>query len=66
MRAGTAGSLGHEAGLDLKEVSELLGHSSIAITADIYPHLRQPLHDANAEKIVALIKRPGEAKETGS
>ena len=27
------------AGVDLKVISELLGHSSIAVTSDVYAHL---------------------------
>lgn len=27
------------AGIDLKVISELLGHSSIAVTSDVYAHL---------------------------
>lgn len=30
-----------ELGYDLKDISELLGHSSIAITGDIYTHMRE-------------------------
>lgn len=30
-----------ESGIHLKTVSELLGHASIAITADIYGHLSE-------------------------
>ncbi len=29
-----------EAGVDLKEVAEQLGHSSISVTADVYSHVR--------------------------
>jgi len=38
----TAASLMIASGVPLKEVSEALGHSSIAITADVYGHLLAP------------------------
>jgi len=62
----TAASLAIEAGVDLKAVSDQLGHSAIAITADTYAHVRRAVQDANAEKIVALLSAHTAAKETGS
>ena len=38
----TAASLMLSRGVSIKEVSEALGHSSIAITADVYGHLLEP------------------------
>jgi integrase len=62
----TAATLAKEAGLDIKDTSARLGHSTTAITADIYTHVRQAVDDENAEKIAALIEPPEQAKETGS
>jgi integrase len=44
-----------EAGVPLKVVSERLGHSSIAITGDIYSHVRPEIHQAAADKVAGLI-----------
>jgi integrase len=61
----TAATLGLEAGLDIKIVSDQLGHSTTQITQDLYTHVRQALHDAAAEQVVALL--PSRTKrETGS
>ncbi len=55
----TAASLGLEAGLDIKVVSDQLGHSTTRITHDLYQHVRQAVHDDAAEKVVALLpERP--------
>jgi len=37
----TAATLGLESGVDLKTVSDQLGHSGIGITADLYTHVRR-------------------------
>jgi integrase len=42
----TAASLMIACGVPLKQVSEALGHSSIAITADVYGHLLSPSNAA--------------------
>jgi integrase len=61
----TAASLGLEAGVDIKLVSEQLGHSTTRITQDLYTHVRRELHDDAAERIVSLL--PERRKdETGS
>jgi len=39
------------AGVDLKLVSERLGHATIAVTADLYLHPDQTMHEAAAQKI---------------
>jgi site-specific recombinase XerD len=36
------------AGTDLKTVSTSLGHSTIAITANVYAHVTESLHRENA------------------
>jgi len=45
------------AGVDLKVVSELLGHSSIAITADIYAHVLPKQQQEVVNKMDDLFKR---------
>ncbi|HEY3688128.1 MAG TPA: site-specific integrase [Streptosporangiaceae bacterium] len=63
----TAASLGLEAGLDIKIVSDQLGHSTTRITSDLYTHVRRAVASDAAEKIVALLPE-GAAKtqDTGS
>ena len=45
------------AGVDLKTTSEMLGHSSIAITADIYSHVLPQVQQAAAEAVGQLMRR---------
>jgi len=40
---------GLEEGLETKIVSEILGHASVATTADIYSHVTPTMHDQAAE-----------------
>jgi integrase len=51
----TAATLALEAGVDVKVVSAQLGHSTTAITADIYQHVRRARADDAAEKVAALL-----------
>jgi integrase len=44
--------------VDLKVVSELLGHSSIAITADIYAHVLPEMQQEIVNKMDDLFKPP--------
>lgn len=44
------------AGVDLKTTSEMLGHSSIAITADIYSHVLPQMQKAAAEAVGQLLR----------
>lgn len=44
-------------GVDLKVPSDLLGHSTIGITADLYTHVAQRLHRDAAEKLDTLLQR---------
>ncbi|MDD3852758.1 MAG: site-specific integrase, partial [Syntrophomonadaceae bacterium] len=44
-----------EQGVDLETVSTMLGHNSLAITADIYTHVRQEIQAAAANKINAAL-----------
>lgn len=47
-------------GVDLKVTSELLGHSTIGITADLYTHVSEKLHRDAATRLENLLKpRPG-------
>jgi len=45
------------AGVDLKTTSEMLGHSTIAITADIYSHVPPKVQQAAAEAVGQLVTR---------
>jgi integrase len=45
------------AGVDLKVVSEMLGHSSVAITADIYAHVLPEQQQEIVDKMDDLFKR---------
>lgn len=45
------------AGIHLKVVSERLGHSKIGITADLYSHVAEDVHEAAAAKLDAILKR---------
>ena len=51
----TNATLALEAGIDLKVVSERLGHSTTAITADIYTHVTPTVAQAAAERIADLL-----------
>lgn len=41
----------YEAGIEDKDAQELMGHSTIAVTRDIYTHIRQRQKDATAKKL---------------
>jgi integrase len=62
----TAASLMFDADVNVKIVQEVLGHSTSAITRDIYTHVRRKKHQDAAEKTVALLPGAGSARETGS
>ncbi|WP_260729937.1 tyrosine-type recombinase/integrase [Dactylosporangium roseum] len=67
LRHGTA-SLAHSAGADLKTIQGLLGHSTIALTADVYanvlPAVQRTEAEATARLILGVADRPSE--RTGS
>jgi integrase len=50
-----AASLAHEAGADLKTVQDLLGHSSIVVTADTYTSVLPDAQRRCADSTVALV-----------
>jgi hypothetical protein len=54
LRHGTA-SLSHQAGADLKDIQELLGHSSILVTADTYTSVLPPKQRRVAEATAHLV-----------
>ena len=53
----TNASLALDAGVDLKVVSERLGHSQIAITADLYTHVNSGPDRAAADQIARALRR---------
>ena len=54
-----AASLALSAGVDLKVVQEMLGHSSIVLTADTYTSVLPDVAHAAAEKVATLIIQAG-------
>ena len=60
-----AASLGLEAGLDVKVVSDRLGRSTTRITQDLYPHVRYEVHAAAAAQIVDLLRPQRSAEGAG-
>ncbi|WP_233624581.1 tyrosine-type recombinase/integrase [Actinoplanes sp. ATCC 53533] len=61
LRHGTA-SLAHSAGADLKTIQDLLGHSTVALTADVYtnvlPAAQRKEAEATARLILGVADRP--------
>jgi integrase len=51
----SAASLLAAQGVPLKDVSELLGHSSVRITADVYQHLFEPARREVADKMADAL-----------
>ena len=54
-----AATLALAAGVDLRTVQDMLGHSSIVLTADTYTSVLPEVARAAAEKVAALILRAG-------
>jgi integrase len=51
----TWATLAFEAGVPMKVVSEILGHASIAVTANIYSHVSPTMQSDAADRVAALI-----------
>lgn len=51
----TAATLALEAGIDVKIVSERMGHSKTGFTRDRYQHVRRPVLDEASATVVALL-----------
>jgi integrase len=51
----TAASLALEAGVAMKVVSDQLGHSTTAITSDLYTHVYKVVRDDAADRVAALL-----------
>ncbi|MEV0368394.1 tyrosine-type recombinase/integrase [Streptomyces sp. NPDC050636] len=58
-----AATLAHAAGADLKDIQEMVGHSSITITADTYTSLFPEADRAIAEAAARLVPRARAASE---
>ncbi|WP_411072204.1 tyrosine-type recombinase/integrase [Streptomyces sp. cmx-4-25] len=58
-----AATLIHAAGADLKDIQEMLGHSSITITADTYTSLLPEADLAIAEAAARLVRRARAARD---
>ncbi len=54
----TAASIALESGIDIKVVSDQLGHSTTRITHDLYQHVVRRLHDEAAERVAASVDLP--------
>jgi integrase len=59
-------SLALEAGVEMKVVSERLGHSQISVTADLYTHVSDPVGRAAADKIAGVLKPTSETVPSAS
>jgi integrase len=63
----TAATLALEAGVDIKVVSERMGHSNTSITQNLYQHVRRAVHDKAVEAVIQLLpERKRAADRTGS
>ncbi len=62
----TNASLALAAGVDMKVVSERLGHSQISVTADLYTHVNQGVGRDAANRIAGVLKPPARALPTAS
>jgi len=55
----TAATLALSAGVPVKVVSEMLGHSSVALTLDVYSHVLPHMQEDAARKMAALLGDSG-------
>ncbi|HZX98918.1 MAG TPA: site-specific integrase [Dermatophilaceae bacterium] len=62
----TNASLALEAGVEMKVVSDRLGHSQISVTADLYTHVSRSLGNAAAEQIAGVLRAPSDTVPTAS
>lgn len=53
-------TLGLESGESIKDVSQRLGHSSTALTMDLYMHPSEERQRENADRLAAFLKAAGE------
>jgi integrase len=60
----THATLGLEAGIPVKIISQRLGHSSTRITQDTYQHVLREVQEDAAVQIAGLIKRAGKPSVT--
>ena len=54
------------AGTPLKVVSEMLGHTTTAITADLYPHVLGDLKAYAADRLDAIFRRAEKRRAVGA
>ena len=59
----SAGSLLFAAGVPMKLISEMLGHSSERVTSDIYVHIEQTARDRVADAMAGVLFASGEQTE---
>ena len=59
VRRHSAASLLIAAGVELVEVSMLLGHSELRVTADLYSHLQKQTAARAARRMDAVLSREG-------
>ncbi len=62
----THATLGLEAGIPVKVISQHLGHGSTRITQDVYQHVLKEQQEAAAGQIADLVKLAGTAAKTAS
>jgi integrase len=56
----TNASLALEAGVEMKVVSDRLGHSQISVTADLYTHVSRRVGNTAAEQIAGVLRTPSQ------
>ena len=56
----TYATLMRDHGTDMKAVSAALGHSALAVTADLYTHVTTAMQQQLADTADAIMRRPGQ------